>query len=98
MSKNTPIRAIGAKPSKEEMEEQAKRAFIQKRNSIAETILYNSVGRCHSTRTIIQKGEDGIQTQFNQHDFKQIVDAAIEAADYMMEKLYSVAITDKTAE
>lgn len=80
MSKNTPIRAIGAKPSQEEMEAQARRAFIQKRNSLAETILYNSVGNTPPT------------------SFKELVDAAIEAADYMMEKLYSVAITDKTAE
>lgn len=80
MSKTTPIRAIGAKPSKEEMEEQAKRAFIQKRNALAETILYNAVGNTPPT------------------SFKELVDAAIEAADYMMEKLYSVAITEKPAE
>lgn len=82
MSKNTPIRAIGAKPSQEEMEEQAKRAFIQKRNALAETILYNAVGTALPSYT----------------SYKGLVDAAIEAADYMMEKLYSVAITEKPAE
>lgn len=86
MSKNTPIRAIGAKPSQEEMEAQARRAFIQKRNSIAETILYNSVGpHTAAVGTALPS-------------YKGLVDAAVEAADYMMEKLYSVAITDKTAE
>ena len=50
MSKNyndTKLRPIGAKPTPEELkaqqEEQAKRAFYQKRNSLAEIILANAV-------------------------------------------------------
>lgn len=81
MSKNTPIRAIGAKPSKEEMEAQAKRAFIQKRNSLAEMIIANSVAKC-----------DGPE------DYKALVDDAVETADYIMQKLFSVAVTEKPAE
>lgn len=81
MSKNTPIRAIGAKPSKEEMEAQARRAFIQKRNSLAEMIIANSVAKC-----------DGPE------DYKALVDDAVETADYIMQKLFSVAVTEKPAE
>lgn len=81
MSKTTPIRAIGAKPSKEEMEAQARRAFIQKRNSLAEMIIANSVAKC-----------DGPE------DYKALVDDAVETADYIMQKLFSVAVTEKPAE
>jgi len=81
MSKTTPIRAIGAKPSKEEMEAQARRAFIQKRNSLAEMIIANSVANC-----------DGPE------DYKALVDDAVETADYIMQKLFSVAVTEKPAE
>ena len=37
------VRPIGAKPTQEELEEQAKRAFYQKRNSLAEIIFTNAV-------------------------------------------------------
>lgn len=37
------MQPVGAKPTPEQLEEQAKRAFIQKRNSIAEGILYNAI-------------------------------------------------------
>lgn len=39
---NTKVKAIGAKPTQEQLEEQAKRAFIQKRNAIAEMVLANA--------------------------------------------------------
>jgi len=88
MSKPKTIRAIGAKPSQEELEQQAKRAFIQKRNSLVEGILYNAIQSSHGTRI----DADG------KPDFKPAVDAAIEAADYLMERLYAVAITEEKAE
>ena len=84
MTKQTKtIRAIGAKPTQEQLEAQAKRAFIQKRNALAEGILYNAIQSSHGTRI----DENG------QPDFKPAVKAAIEAADAMMEQLYSVSIT-----
>lgn len=73
MSKPTIQRPIGAKPSQEEMEAQAKRAFLQKRNSIAEGILYNAVS-----------SGKGIWIDDRKPDFKPIVSAAIEAADVYM--------------
>lgn len=76
------VRPIGAKPTQEEMETQAKRAFLQKRNSLAEGMLFNAIQSTHGTR-IDENGNP---------DFKPAVDAAIEAADYLMEKLYSIAI------
>lgn len=88
MSKNNIVRPVGAKPSQEELEAQAKRAFIQKRNSIAEGIIYNSV----------QSGAGVVIGASGRPNFKPIVDAAVEAADYLMEKLYSVAITEQKPE
>lgn len=84
------VRPIGAKPSQEELEAQAKRAFLQKRNSLAEQILLTAL-----------RGAGGTRIDGNgRPDYKPAVDSAIQAADYMMEKLYSVAIkeTDKPAE
>lgn len=81
---------IGAKPTPEQLEEQAKRAFIQKRNSLAEQILLTAL-----------RGASGTRIDGNgRPDYKPAALAAIEAADYMMEKLYSVAIkeADKPAE
>ena len=79
------VRPIGAKPTQEELEAQAKRAFLQKRNSLAEGILFNA----------IQSG-NGVPVDVNgKPNFKPTADAAIEAADYFMEKLYSVAITEE---
>ena len=78
------VRPLGAKPvppTQEELEAQAKRAFLQKRNSLAEGILYNSI-----QAGAIAKGISG------KLNLKPAVDAAIEAADYMMEKLYSIGI------
>lgn len=88
MNKTTkPIRAIGAKPeppTQEQIEAQAKRAFLQKRNSLAEGILFNSLRHIGpETSSAIMRG---------------IVDLAVEAADYLMEKLYSVAITEQKPE
>ena len=74
MSKNNIVRHIGAKPTQEEMEAQAKRAFLQKRNSIAEGILFNAISSSHGTRI------DGN----GRPDFKPAVAAAIEAADEYM--------------
>ena len=71
------MKPIGAKPTKEELEAQAKRAFLQKRNSLAELILANALHTAQGTT-----------------DYKPFVDGAIDAADYMMAKLYSVAIKD----
>lgn len=76
---------IGAKPTPEELEAQAKRAFLQKRNSIAEGILFNAIQSSHGTRI----DKDG------KPDFKSAVEAAIEAADHYMAKVYSVAITQE---
>lgn len=79
------VRAIGAKPSQEELEEEAKRAFYQKRNALAEIILSNAV---HA----------GAGINLEKPDFKPAVDAALEAADYFMEKAYSVSIKVKETE
>lgn len=73
------------KPTPEQLEEQAKRAFIQKRNSLAEGILFNAIHAGEGIRAVISNGQHGV-------DFKPVVDAAVEAADHMMAKLYSVAI------
>ena len=74
------------KPTPEQLEEQAKRAFIQKRNSLAEGIIFNAIHAGEGIRAVINNnGEHGV-------DFKPVVDAAVEAADHMMAKLYSVAI------
>lgn len=78
MSKPTIQRPIGAKPSQEEMEAQAKRAFLQKRNSIAEGILYNAISSGVPTRAII--ANDGRERP----DYRPVVQAAIEAADEYM--------------
>ena len=40
---NMALRPIGAKPSQEELEMQAKRAFLQKRNALAEQIMLSSI-------------------------------------------------------
>ncbi len=94
MNKTTkPIRAIGAKPehpTQEQLEAQAKRAFLQKRNSLAEGILFNAIQSAHGIR--IDGNGNG------RPDFKPAVEAAVEAADYLMEKLYSVAITEQKPE
>ena len=74
MSKPNIVRPIGAKPTQEEMEAQAKRAFLQKRNSIAEGILFNAISCSRGLRI------DGDRKP----DFKPIVSAAIEAADEYM--------------
>ena len=74
MSKPNIMRQVGAKPTQEEMEAQAKRAFLQKRNSIAEGILYNAISSSHGTQIDV----DG------KPDFKPAVAAAIEAADEYM--------------
>jgi len=74
------VKPIGAKPTKEELEAQAKRAFLQKRNSLAEAILFNSLGH--------------IGPECSSAIMRGLVDLAVEGADYMMEKLYSVAIKD----
>ena len=66
------------KPTQEEMEAQAKRAFLQKRNSIAEGIIFNAISSGSPTRTIIDK--DGQPRP----DYTPIVAAAIEAADEYM--------------
>ena len=73
------VRPIGAKPTEEEIQENAKRAFYQKRNSLAEIILANAV-------------QSGVGSKFKKVDFKKAVDASIEAADYFMEKAYAVSI------
>lgn len=72
------VRPIGAKPTQEQAEIQAKRAFYQKRNAVAETILFNAVaaGAAKSRRP----------------NYKPLIDAAVEGADYLMAKLYSVSI------
>ena len=75
------IKAVGAAPTPDERKEQALRAFIQKRNSLAEMIIANSVAKC-----------DGPE------DYKALVDDAVETADYIMQKLFSVAVTEKPAE
>ena len=80
----TPLPA--PRPSKEEMEAQAKRAAIQKRNSLAEMILANAIQSSHGTR-IDANGRP---------DFKPAVHAAIEAADLVMSELYGM--TFKTEE
>lgn len=67
----------GPKPTQEEIEMQAKRAFIQKRNSIAENLLSNAVA----------------SGQWRGKSFKGLVDAAMEAADYYMDKAFNVEIT-----
>lgn len=76
-----PIRAIGAKPTQEELEEQAKRAFLQKRNSIAEGVLFNAV------RNIGPECSSAIMAG--------IVDLSIEAADRFMQKAYGLEVKEK---
>ena len=78
MSKPNIVRPVGAKPTQEEMEAQAKRAFLQKRNSIAEGILFNAISSGAPTRTII--ANDGQPRP----DYRPVVQAAIEAADEYM--------------
>ncbi len=72
-------------PTPEELEAQAKRAFLQKRNSIAEGILFNAI-QAWSASWAVDGGKP---------DFKPAVEAAIEAADHYMAKVYSVAITQE---
>lgn len=81
---NKPIKVhpLGAKPTEEEMKAQATRAFLQKRNSLAEGILFNCLHGGAATRI----DKDG------NPDYKPAIDAAIEAADYMMEKAYGMAV------
>ncbi|MBO7681535.1 MAG: hypothetical protein J6T17_02140 [Clostridia bacterium] len=73
------------KPTPEQLEEQARRAFVQKRNALAEGILFNAIHAGEGIRAVINDGKHGV-------DFKPVVEAAIEAADHMMAKLYSVSI------
>ena len=75
------VRPVGAKPTQEELEAQAKRAFLQKRSSLTEGILFNAL--------------HGVAASEYVGNYKPIVDKAVEAADYLMEKLYSVAIKDE---
>ena len=86
MNKTVKMRPIGAKPTPEELEQkremEAKRAFLQKRNSLAEVMLANA----------LHGGRFG-----RKPNLKPYVDAAVQAADYFMEKIYSVAITDVKA-
>ncbi len=77
------VRAIGAKPTQEEVEQQAKRAAIQKRNSLAEMILANAIQSSHGTRI------DGN----GRPDFKPAVLAAIEAVDLVMSELYGMTFS-----
>lgn len=72
-----------AAPTKEEMEAQAKRAFYQKRNSLAEGILYNALHSAVGSKI----------TADGNPDFTAAVDAAIQAADRFMERAYAVSIT-----
>ena len=91
MNKPVKMRPIGANPeppTQEQLEAQAKRAFLQKRNSLAEGILFNA----------IQSGNGVLVGVVGKPNFKPAVDAAVEAADYFMEKLYSVAITEQKPE
>lgn len=82
---NTKVKAIGAKPTQEQLEEQAKRAFLQKRNSLAELILANSF-----------HAEAPVRTNMNgTPDLRPFVDAAIDAADYFMQKVYQIAVKEK---
>lgn len=74
------VRAIGAQPTKEELEQQAKRAFLQKRNSLAEIFLSNAL--------------HNVGPETSSAIMKALVDLSIEAADYFMEKAYSVAIKE----
>lgn len=76
--KMRPIGAVPVPPTQEEKEAQAMRAFLQKRNSIAEGILYNAISSGGPTRTIIDK--DGQPRP----DYRPVVQAAIEAADEYM--------------
>lgn len=83
---NTKVKAIGAaKPTQEELEAQAKRAFMQKRNSLAELILANSF---HS-QSLVRTSANGTP------DFRPFVDAALDAADYFMQKVYSLKVTEE---
>ena len=62
------------KMSEEEKKEQMTRAFLQKRTSLAEGILFNL---CQGL-SIIPRDEE----------INLLVDRSIEIADYLMEKLY----------
>ena len=74
MSKPVKMRPIGAKPTPEEQAEAATRAFMQKRNSLAEGILFNSL------RHITPETPPEIM--------HELVDLALDAADYYMQKVY----------
>ena len=84
MSKPQKIRAIGAKPTPEEMEEQSKRAALQKRNSLAEMILASSLNNEAAVR-IDDNGKP---------DFRPAVDAALAAANRLMDKAYGITFPE----
>ena len=66
--------------TEEERKEQMTRAFLQKRASLAEGILFN-----------LCQGKVGADTNWNylsKAECKMIVDVAIDMADHLMEKLY----------
>ena len=64
------------KMSEEEKKEQMTRAFLQKRASLAEGILFN-----------LCQAKD-INNNTTNYECKLMVDVAIEMADHLMEKLY----------
>ena len=64
------------KMSEEERKEQMTRAFLQKRASLAEGILFN-----------LCQAKD-INNNTTNYECKLMVDVAIEMADHLMEKLY----------
>ena len=87
MNKPTKIRAIGAaqQMTEEQKKEAATRAFLQKRNALAEGILYNAIQSSHGTRI------DGN----GRPDFLPAVEAAIKAADAFMQQAYGLAAVEE---
>ena len=71
------LRPVGAKPSQEELEAQAKRAFFQKRNALAEQILLSSIQGGKSPR------EDLVTKSVETADelMKQLYSVTVEAKE-----------------
>lgn len=83
MAKQEKIKAVGAAPTEEEKKQMAARAFVQKRNAIAEMAIASHI------RAQGMPDEDEIGA---------IVDAALALGDYYMQKAFGLTPEKKDAE
>lgn len=79
------IKAVGAAPTPEERKEQAVRAFLQKRNTIAEMVISQTAAACYAC------GAD-------KTDAEELVEFAIAVADAYMQKALGVKAEEKNAQ